>query len=100
MWDRFSGHKKVAGLLQQHYDRRIQVASLSAYARDIHVVDHAWDHTKYGEMTNIILTDLNELADEVAASLIAKHYRPALLKAFFQYARLDLCKGICEFKDQ
>jgi hypothetical protein len=82
MWDRFSGHKKAAGLLQQIYDRRIQVAYLSAYAPALHVVDHAWGHTKYGEMTNFIPTDLDELADEVAASLIAKHYGSALFKAF------------------
>jgi hypothetical protein len=54
------------------------------------VVDHAWGHTKYGEMANFLPKDLDDLADEVAMSMLSKHQRPDLLRAFFKHARLDL----------
>jgi hypothetical protein len=47
-------------------------------------------HTTYGEMANFIPRDLDDLADEVAVSMLRKHQRPDLLRAFFQHARLDL----------
>jgi hypothetical protein len=47
IWGRFSGPKKAARLLQEIYGRRIQVASLPAYAPDLNVVDHAWGPTTY-----------------------------------------------------
>jgi hypothetical protein len=46
--------------------------------------------TKYGELANFIPHDVNDLAQEVATSLIAKHDRQEFLNAFFQHARLDL----------
>jgi hypothetical protein len=49
IWDRFSGHKKAQRLLHDIYGRRIQGQYLPAYAPDLHVVDHAWSHTQYGE---------------------------------------------------
>jgi transposase len=90
IWDRFSGHKKAARLLHDLYGKQIYVEELPAYAPDLNMVDQAWGHTKYGEMANFIPRDLDDLADEVAAPLLAKQRRPALLKAFFQHARLDL----------
>jgi hypothetical protein len=90
IWDRFSGYKKAARLLRALYGTQIHIDSLPAYAPELKVVDHAWGHTKYGEMANGIPTDLGDLAAEVAHSLLAEHRRPKLLRAFFQHARLDL----------
>jgi transposase len=90
IWDRFSGHKKAERLLRDLYGKQIYVDYLPAYAPELNVVDHAWGHTKYGEMANFIPTDRSDLANEVSHSLLAKHRRPKLLKAFFQHARLDL----------
>ena len=90
IWDRFSGHKKAARLLHDLYGKQMQVEELPVYAPDLNVVDHAWGHTKYGEMANCIPTNLAELADEVAVSMRSKHQRPDLLRAFFKHARLDL----------
>jgi transposase len=90
IWDRFSGHRKAARLLRELYGHRIHVEFLPAYAPELNVVDHAWGHTKYGEMANFIPHDVDDLAQEVANSLIAKHGRQDLLKAFFQHARLEL----------
>jgi transposase len=90
IWDRFSGHKKAARLLHNLYGKRMHVEELPAYAPALKVVDHAWGHTKYGEMANCIPRDLDDLADEVAGSMLRKHQRPDLLRAFFQHARLDL----------
>jgi transposase len=90
IWDRFSGHKKAARLLYNLYGKRIHVEELPAYAPDLNVVDHAWGHTKYGEMANFIPKDLDDLADEVAVSMLSKHQRPDLLRSFFKHARLDL----------
>jgi hypothetical protein len=41
-------------------------------------------------MANFIPRDVDDLAQEVANSLIAKYGRQALLKAFFQHIRLGL----------
>ena len=90
IWDRFSGHKKAARLLRDLYGTRIHIEELPAYAPELNPVEHCWSHTKYGEMANCIPQDVEDLADEVARSLLAKHQRPALLRAFFQHARLDL----------
>jgi transposase len=90
IWDRFSGHKKAARLLRTIYGHRIHVEFLPAYAPELNVVDHAWGHTKYGEMANFIPHNVDDLAQEVALSLIAKHHRQDLLKSFFRHARLAL----------
>jgi hypothetical protein len=89
-WDRFSGHKKAARVLQEVDSRRLQVEYLPAYAPELTVVDHAWGHTKDGAMAHGIPRDLDDLSLEVAESLRAKHHRPDLLKACFAHARLDL----------
>src|SRR5262249_1980846 len=39
IWDRFSGHKKVARLLPDIYGHRMQVEFLPAYAPELHVVE-------------------------------------------------------------
>ena len=90
IWDRWSGHRKAARLLQAIYGKRVHIERLPAYAPALNVVDHCWGHTKYGEMANCIPQEVNDLAKEVAHSLIAKHGRRDLLNAFFQHARLDL----------
>jgi transposase len=90
IWDRFSGHRKAARLLHDLYGTRIRAEFLPAYAPELNVVDHCWGHTKYGEMANFIPHDIDDLAQAVACSLIAKPRRPALLRAFFQHAQLRL----------
>ena len=90
VWDRFSGHRKAAQLLRDLYGTQIHVEFLPAYALDLNIVDHCWGHTKYGEMANFIPTNVSDVADEVAHSLLAKYQRSDLLKAFFQYAQLPL----------
>ena len=60
IWDRFSGHKKAARLLRDIYGYRIHVEFLPAYAPELNVVDHAWGHTKYGEMANFIPHDVDD----------------------------------------
>ena len=93
IWDRFSGPKKATRLLQDIYGRRIQVEELPAYAPDLKVVDHAWGHTKYGELANFLPDDLDDLAQEVAMSLLAKHQRPDLIRSFFKHSGLELGAG-------
>jgi hypothetical protein len=68
----------------------MQIAGLPVYATALHVVDHWWDHTKYGAMAHVIPLDVNHLAQEVATSSTAKHGRQKLLNAFFQHAHLEL----------
>jgi len=100
IWDRFSGHKKAARLLKHIYSPRSHVEFLPAYAPALNVVEQCWGHTKYGEMTNFIPPDVDDLAQEVAHSLLAKHQRPDLLSAFFHHAQLSLRCSINRLKDQ
>jgi transposase len=90
IWDCFSGHKKAARLLRDISRHQMHVEFLPAYAPELNGIDHAWGHTKYGEMANFIPHNVDDLAQEVANSLISKHGRQDLLKAFFQHARLEL----------
>jgi hypothetical protein len=83
IWDRFSGHKKAARLLHDLYGKQMQVEELPAYAPELNVVDHAWGHTKYGEMANFIPRALDDLADEVAMSMLRKHQRPEPVTVLF-----------------
>jgi transposase len=89
IWDRFSGYKKAARLLSDRDRHRIHEEFLPAYAPELNVVYYALGHIKYGEMANFIPQDVDDMAEEVACSLIAKHTRQDL-KAFFQHARLEL----------
>jgi putative transposase len=90
IWDRCTGHKKATRLLKHISGARIPIAALPAYAPELHPVEYCWSHTKYGGLANFIPHDVTHLADEVARSLLAQPQRPALLRAFFQHARLDL----------
>ena len=47
-------------------------------------------HTTYGEMANFIPPHVDDLAREVARSLLTQQARPDLLNAFFQQARWDV----------
>jgi hypothetical protein len=44
--------------------KQIHIEELPAYIPDLNVVDHAWEHAKYGEMANFIPRNLDDLADE------------------------------------
>jgi transposase len=90
IWDRFSGHKKAARLLRDLSGARIHVEFLPAYAPELNVVEQCWGHTTYGEMANCIPRNIDNLAQEVAHSLLAKHRCPDLLRAFFHHAQLRL----------
>jgi hypothetical protein len=63
---------------------------LPASAPELKVVDHCWGQTKYGEMATFIPADIQDLAQEVTHSLLAKHQRSDRLSAFFQHAQLPL----------
>ena len=90
IWDRCSGHKTAARLLRDLYGTRIPVEFWPAYAPELNGVEQCWGHTTYGEMANFIPRDVDDLAQEVAHALLAKHRRPDLLRAFFQHAQLRL----------
>jgi hypothetical protein len=66
------------------------VECLPASAPALNVVEQCWGHTKYGELANSIPRNVDDLAQEIAHSLLAKHRRPDLLRAFFQPAQLRL----------
>ena len=87
---RFSGHHEAVRLLSDLYGTRIHAALLPAYASELNVVEHCWGHTKYGERANFIPPNIDDLAQEVADSLIAKYQRPNLLQALFQHAKLEM----------
>jgi len=66
-------------------------ASAAVNAFDLTGVEIAEkQNLKYGEMANFIPRDLDDLAEEIAVSMLRKHQRPDLLQAFFKHARLDL----------
>ena len=90
IWDRVSGPKKAARRLRDLYGARIPVEFLPAYAPERNVVEQCWGQTQYGKLANFIPHHIDDRAQEIAGSLLAKHRRPDLLNAFFLHARLDL----------
>src|SRR5262245_17758248 len=86
--DRFSGQKKAARLLRALSGTRIHVECLPAYAPELNVVEQGWGPTQDGVLANFLPQAINDLAQAVAGSLLAKPQRPDLLHAFFRHAKL------------
>jgi hypothetical protein len=93
-WDRCSGHKKAARLLRDIYDYRMHVEVFPAYAPALNVVDHAWGHTKYGEMANFIPHDVKDLAHEQARSARAPQAFSGMPSSTCEASRLWVQRSI------
>ena len=86
--DRWAVHRKAAKAL--FGDRRFWIEWLPPYAPDLNPVEHVWNHTKYGDLSNYIPDDLLDLEVELDWSINHTQRCPDLLRSFFHAAELEL----------
>jgi transposase len=88
--DRWQVHRSGVRRLQQRFGRRICVEWLPAYAPELNPDEQVWNHTKYTDLANFIPDDVLHLGRSIAKSIRSTQTNQALLKSFFQHAKLKL----------
>lgn len=88
--DRWQVHRSGVRRLQQRFGRRIRVEWLPAYAPELNPDEQVWNHTKYSDLANFIPDDVLHLGRSIAKSIRGIQSNQALLKSFFQHAKLKL----------
>jgi hypothetical protein len=88
--DRWSVHRAAIRRLLERHAGNIDIELLPAYAPELNPTEQVWNHTKYADLANFIPDDIHELGVEVAGSILKTRSKPALLRSFFNWAKLDL----------
>jgi len=88
--DQLSAHRKAIRLLQAAHPNWFEVEWLPPYAPDLNPVEMVWNHTKYGDLANIIPDDVHHLRQAVTDSLSNARSQPELLRSFFRRPRLEI----------
>jgi hypothetical protein len=74
----------------QHPDW-LEVGWPPAHAPELNPVEMAWNHTKYGDLANLLPEDMGHLRQSVVtASIEGTHRKTQLIRSFFQHTGLDL----------
>ena len=63
---------------------------LPAYAPDLDPVEAVWNFTKYTDMANFVLDDIDHLQSALAASLQKQRTDSARKQSYFRFAELRL----------
>jgi len=88
--DRLNVNRSAVRQLREQGADWLTVEWLPAYAPDLNPVEAIWNYAKYAQLPNRVPDDVDELWDLVAESLDDQHFRPDLLKSFFNHAKLNL----------
>ena len=88
--DRWSVHRSGARRLQERFGRRVRIEWLPAYAPELNPDEQVWNHTKNTDLANFIPDDVLHLGKSVAKSIRGIQTNQALLRSFFQHAKLKL----------
>lgn len=67
VWDRWSVHRSAAKQLANR--DWLQVEYLPAYAPELNPVEQVWNHTKYGDLANLVPHDAAHLRESIVGSL-------------------------------
>jgi transposase len=86
--DRLPAHRSAANRMSE--DGRFKFEWLPAYAPDLNPVEPTWSQTKYADLANYVADDVLDLQIETELSLEQTRGDQALLRSFFQAARLEL----------
>ncbi|MGQ9492645.1 MAG: transposase [Anaerolineae bacterium] len=87
--DRYSAHRKAVRLVQEEHPDWFEVEWLPAYAPDLNPVEMVWNHSKYGDLANLIPEDVDDLHQAVATSLENTGPQTQLMRSFSRYAGLN-----------
>ena len=88
--DRWSVHRAAIKRLRARGANWLSVEWLPAYAPDLNPVEALWSHAKYTALANFVPEDVNHLQDAVIEAVGDPHFKPPLLRSFFQAAKLKL----------
>jgi transposase len=88
VWDRLNVHRSAAKTLQRY--KYLSVEWLPPYAPDLNPVEQVWNYSKHCTLANYIPDDINDLYNAVIGSLTLQADEEALLRSYFQHARLFL----------
>jgi hypothetical protein len=88
--DRWQVHRSAVRKLKARFGRRIHIEWLPAYAPELNPTEQVWGHTKHSDLANFVPDDRLGLGRAVATSLRKKRSNQALLRSFFQAAKLQM----------
>jgi transposase len=93
VWDKLQAHrsKLVKQILKEH--PRLSILYLPSYAPDLNPVETLWCITKYHRMANHSLDTIESLLAEAQRHVADVSNEPALLRACFTSAKLDLAQS-------
>ncbi len=90
MLDRWSVHRAAVRRFLARGGGRVEVEWLPAYAPELNPVEHVWGRAKYTDLSNFVPAHVEHLRTEVEASLVKTRGRQAILRSFFEHAKLSL----------
>lgn len=89
--DRLPAHRSAAKQLSQRVDKHpIHIEWLPAYAPELNPVEYQWSHAKGACLANYAPPNIAELRHVVYDTFEYQREQQALLKSFFQGAKLNL----------
>ena len=90
IWDRFMPHrsKRVQRLLDNN--PRLHIYHFPPYAPELNPVESAWSYTKMNPMANMIVMDVDTLANNTRRSMRSIQLRQPLLRSFLRGSGLSL----------
>lgn len=90
VWDNLRAHKAAEKSVRLLEKRGIEFEPLPSYAPELNPVEAGWSSSKYGDLSNFAPQDADELERAVIASLRGQRENQALLRSFFQAAKLKI----------
>jgi transposase len=88
--DRLNAHRSAVAKLHKRGAAWLRVEWLPAYAPDLNPVEPLWSQAKFTDLANFVPEDVDHLHDAVIEAVGDVQFKPQLLRAFFQSAKLAL----------
>jgi transposase len=90
VWDNLRAHKAAEKSVLLLKKRGITFEPLPSYAPELNPVEATWSHSKYGDLANFTPQNVSQLEQAVINSIRGQRRNQALLRSFFQAAKLEL----------
>ncbi len=90
IWDRWRPHsaKKVQTLVYK--SKRLHIFFLPPYAPELNPMEYVWGHMKMNPMANLVITDIDSLADITRHHGRSLQRKQSLLRSFLKHTPLLL----------
>jgi transposase len=88
--DRLAAHRAAARRLGEMHGDAFRFEWLPAYAPELNPVECVWSQSKYGHLSNLVPTDIDDLQDRACDSLDTIRREQPRLRGCFAHASLRL----------